>query len=386
MIICVVSDVLGEANNGTTIAAFNLINSLKKAGHDVRIVSPDSEKAGQINYYIVPTYTFGPLDFIVEANGVRLARGDSLVLMRAMTEADLVHVVTPLSLGRKAMKVATYLGKPITASFHMQAENVTAHFFNFQNIKWINNLVYHDFYNHVFRYADAIHYPTQFIRDTFEKAIGKTTPGHVISNGVNKEFHRHDIEKPANLKGKFLIYCTGRYSKEKNQQLLIRAAAASRYAEKIQIVFAGSGPRLKGLQALSAKLLPNPAIFRFFSRAELVDALSIGDLYVHTSSVEIEAISCLEAIACGLVPVINNARRSATRYFGLHENNLFKEDDYRDLARKIDYWIDHPKEKEECAKEYAGYSKQFDFDTCMHQMVSLLEETSKIKKEPRHGK
>ncbi len=385
MIVCVVSDVLGKANNGTTIAAYNLIRTLQAKGHEVRIVCPDKDKSGQVDYYIVPTYSFGPLDFIVEANEVSLAKGDSLVVMRAMSECDEVHVMTPFSLGRKAVKVANYLGKPVSAGFHVQAENVTAHFFFFQNIKWINKLVYWNFWNKQFKYVDAIHYPTQFIRDTFETAIKEKTPGYVISNGVNKEFHRKDIEKPDYLKDRFVIVCTGRYSREKNQAVLIKAVGLSKYNDKIQIVFAGEGPKLRKLQKMTKKLNKNPAIFRFFSRAELVDILSIADLYVHSSSVEIEAISCLEAIACGLVPLINNAKRSATRYFGLEENNLFDEDDAKDLARKIDYWIEHPKEKKACEERYAGYSKEFDFETCMERMHDMILETSKIKKEPRGG-
>ena len=43
MIITVVCDVLGEENNGTTIAAMNLIRSLKAKGHEVRVVCPDEE-------------------------------------------------------------------------------------------------------------------------------------------------------------------------------------------------------------------------------------------------------------------------------------------------------------------------------------------------------
>lgn len=381
MIVTLVSDVMGEANNGTTIAANNLIRSLREKGHEVRIVCPDADKKGQINYYVVPTYTFGPLDFIVEANGVSLAKGDAMVLMRAMEEADEVHVMTPFSLGRKAVKVAKHLGKPVSAGFHVQAENVTAHFFFFQNVKWINHLVYLNFWKKLYCDVNAIHYPTQFIRDTFEKAIGRKTPGYVISNGVNKQFRKRDIAKPSNLKGKFLILCTGRYSKEKNQQLLIRAVAHSKYKDKIAIIFAGEGPRKRRLEKLSSKLLTNKAMFNFYDRDSMVDALSMGDLYVHTSSVEIEAISCVEAIATGLVPLINNAPRSATRYFALNDNNLFKEDDYKDLARKIEYWIEHPEEKKKAAEEYAGYAKQFDFENCMAEMEKMVVATSKIKKE-----
>ena len=37
MIITIVSDVLGRENNGTTIAAMNLIRSMKARGHEVRV-------------------------------------------------------------------------------------------------------------------------------------------------------------------------------------------------------------------------------------------------------------------------------------------------------------------------------------------------------------
>ena len=61
MKIAIICDVLGTANNGTSLAAFNLINSLKEKGHDVRVVCPDEDKRGQEGYYIVPKYNFGLL-------------------------------------------------------------------------------------------------------------------------------------------------------------------------------------------------------------------------------------------------------------------------------------------------------------------------------------
>jgi hypothetical protein len=57
---------------------------------------------------------------------------------------------------------------------------------------------------------------------------------------------------------------------------------------------------------------------------ELVKMINMSDLYVHTSEVEIEAISCLEALSCGIVPVINDSSKSATRTFALSEKNLFQ--------------------------------------------------------------
>jgi glycosyltransferase involved in cell wall biosynthesis len=102
---------------------------------------------------------------------------------------------------------------------------------------------------------------------------------------------------------------------------------------------------------------------------------------VHTSSIEIEALGCLEALNCGLIPVINDSPGSATRYFALTPNNLFKMNDYRDLAKKIDYWVEHPEEKAKLALRYASYCGQFDFDRCMDQMEQMIVATSKIDKK-----
>ena len=55
MVITVVCDVLGEANNGTTIAALNLIRSMRERGHTVRVVCSDQNRKGEEGFYIVPT-------------------------------------------------------------------------------------------------------------------------------------------------------------------------------------------------------------------------------------------------------------------------------------------------------------------------------------------
>lgn len=50
MIVTVVSDVLGVENNGVTIAAMNLIRSLKEKGHTVRVLCPVWDRRGIISY------------------------------------------------------------------------------------------------------------------------------------------------------------------------------------------------------------------------------------------------------------------------------------------------------------------------------------------------
>ena len=56
----------------------------------------------------------------------------------------------------------------------------------------------------------------------------------------------------------------------------------------------------------------------------------------------------------------------------MSEKNLFKYDSPEDLANKIDYWIEHPEEKEECSKQYLGYTKQFEQKYCMEKTRNMI--------------
>ena len=226
MTITIVCDILGEENNGTTIACMNLIRFLRAQGHTVRVVCADQDKAGNECFYVVPELNLYLLNPIVERNGVTLPRVDRSLLEDAIRDCDVVHTTFVLQLSHTAVKIAKAYNKPITSSFHCQAENVTAHFLC-KDLDAINRGVYRACYQMVYQYSDIIHYPTQFIRDTFEAVVGPTN-GRVISNGVNSMFTPGPAKRPEGLEGKFLIVSTGRLSSEKNQEILIEAIGRSR--------------------------------------------------------------------------------------------------------------------------------------------------------------
>lgn len=50
MKVTIVCEVLGKANNGTTVAALNLIRSLKEKGHSVKVICPDADREGLEGY------------------------------------------------------------------------------------------------------------------------------------------------------------------------------------------------------------------------------------------------------------------------------------------------------------------------------------------------
>ena len=381
MKIAIVCDVLGEENNGTTIAAMNLIRSLKQKGHEVRVVCPDEDKAGEPGYYVVPKLNAGPFNHYLEKNGVRVARMEQDKLEAALEGVDIIHVLLPFVLGKAAAQYAVEHDLPLTASFHCQAENITSHAF-MKNFTPLNNETYRIFYKRLYQYVDIIHYPTQFICNTFEEVVGPTEH-RVISNGVNKAFRKKTVSRPPEFAGNYTVLFTGRFSPEKSHGVLLEAVARSKHRDEIQLVLAGSGPKRDEIYNLALKKGLIPPVMNFYSRDELIDVINCADLYVHPAEIEIEAISCLEAIACGRVPLIADSPRSATRFFALTDANLFHFNDPDDLAAKMDWWLEHPAEREKCSAEYLDYARRFDFDVCMDEMEQMLFDAVAMKRHAR---
>lgn len=379
MKIAIICDVLGEANNGTSLAAYNLIKSLKEKGHEVRVVCPDPLKSGEDGFYVMPTINFGIFNNYVKHNGVSLAKKDITTLEKACEGVDIVHGMLPFTCSQLAAKYCLEHHIPMTSGFHAQAENITSHFFT-MNSGLVNKSVYKALWRMYYKKVDAIHFPTEFIRSLIMDKYHLSGPKpYVISNGVQTSIFNDKIEskRPTYLNGAFIIVMSGRLTKEKNQKILLKAIRKSKYKDYIQIIFAGDGPRKEALLKYGIKHLKNPPIIRSFKHEELNKVLRYADLYVHTSIIEIEAISCLEALACGLVPVIANSPRSATSKFSLRKESSFNYKSVKDLSDKIDWWIEHPEERKKASKEYAEYAKGFDFNLCMDKMEKMFLEVIK---------
>ena len=373
MVITIVCDVLGEENNGTTIAAMNLIRYLKSQGHRVKILCADQNKKGEEDCFIVPNRSFGKvLDAYVEKVGVTLAKPDEEIVRSAVEGSDIVHIMVPLSLGMCAVKIAKEMNIPMTAGFHMQAENLTC-YVKLNKIKPVNNFVYKYIWKHTYQYIDGIHYPTQFIRSVFEKNIKRQTPGYVISNGVHDYVQKRDTQKPEEFKDKIVILTTGRYAREKSQDTLIKALRYSKYKDKIQLILGGQGPKEKKYRKLARYLKIEP-IFKLFPRNEIIDVLNFSDLYVHPAEVELEGIACLEAIMCGKLTIVSDSRLSATKEFAVDDRCIFKCRKPKDLARVIDYWLDNPEEKKLVEQKYLESSNVFNQNECMKRMENMMFE------------
>ena len=368
MKILIVIDQYDNLSNGTTISAKRFVDGLRKNGNEVQILSTGKDEEDKV---LLKTYKFPKIiDKYFKANEMVFARPDEEVMRNVFKEQDVIHFYMPFRLAKKGVKIAEEMHIPHTTAFHVQPENIT-YTMGLGTHHHLNDTIYTYFRNYFNKFRH-IHCPSNFIANRL-KEHGYTAKLHVISNGVGEEFKYNRKEKPEDLKDKIVITMVGRYSPEKRQDVLIDAIKKSKYENKIQLVLAGKGLCYEQYEK-QGKNLTNKPILKFYPKDELVDLLSYTDIYVHSADAEIEAISCLEAIACGNVPIISNSNESATVQFAMDEDSLFEHGNSDDLARKIDYFLDNPKVLEEKRKAYSEFANKFRIENSVKLMEEMFRE------------
>jgi glycosyltransferase involved in cell wall biosynthesis len=382
MKILFVIDSFYTTNNGTSISAQRFAGELRKRGHEVKVLCWDTPEYIENNLtdgdFTTKKFHIPVFQPLCDKHDFSFAYNNKNIVHAACDWADIVHVFVPFGIEKEAIDYCNQIGKPVTAAFHIQPENMTSSV-SMGKVEWFNELFYRSFCYNIYNRVRHVHVPSQFMGNMIAER-GYTAKIHPISNGIQEAFMEAG-ERKANgrkVKGEsqkdiFKIMMIGRLSQEKRQDVIINAVKYSKYADRIQLVFAGRGPEYEKYVELGKELKHQPQ-FVYVGRDELIEHLLETDLYVHASDMESEAISCIEAFSTGLVPVIANSHVSATPQFALDGRSLFMPGDPKDLARAIDYWLDHPKERHEMEEQYRLAGRQYSLEASVTQFEEMLNE------------
>ena len=371
--------------NGTTATCNRFAHELRKKGHAVRILGVPHPLKNPDHYFGLKPFHFPFFQGLIEKEGFCFAKLDYEVMLKAVKWADVVHLFLPFKLSNVARILAEAEGKSVTSAYHLQPQNVTSAL-HLGYSKCINNALYAGFRDYLFVHTRHVHCPSEMIANQLRKHKHVNNVTHVISNGVIPFFHRVESKKPEEYKGKFVVTMSGRLSKEKRQDLIIKAVATSKYNKDIQVVLCGKGPLEKRYRRLAHKLgLANPIQIHFCNQDELRDILCYSDVYVHASDFEIEGISAIEAITCGAVPVISDSELSATSDFSLDDEHcVFKRGSYKDLRAKIECLYEDKALREELSRKYEESAPQFALEAQVERLEKMFEialEETKEKKD-----
>lgn len=360
-----------SSNNGTTISCRRFADELRRQGHMVRIlgVCHPSEK----NAYILKKYHFPIIEPLLQKYDFQFPMINMSIIRTAIEWADIVHCMMPYALTYRCIPILRELKKTSTSAFHIQPENILSAI-NMGKCSWLNACVYRLWNKYIYQHFKYVHCPSQFMADELQKH-GYGNDIRAISNGISSVFVEQNHYKSKEYQGKIIITMVGRLAREKRQDLIIRAVALSKYADQIQLIFAGKGPLKDQYQRLAKRIgLKHQPNFVYYQQEQLVDLLSQTDVYVHASDMESEAIACIEAFATGVVPIISDSRLSATKAFALDDRSLFRAGDARDLAQKIDYWLDHPAERKVMGKRYVQEATNYSLEHSVRMFIQMCKD------------
>ena len=344
-----VLDTFDDVRNGAVISTQRFTAMLRKNGNRVTIVSTGREETDKVTLEaFYPPLAKG----VMQRMNFIFAWPDRLKIRDAIREADVVHVQFPFYLGFATAAIAKKLHKPLVATFHVQAEQLL-HNIGVKN-KWLIKFVYRIFIRFLYNKADVVICPSHFA-ETEIKRYGLTAPTVVISNGVTSEYAPSAF--PRKYPDKFVILTVGRNAAEKRQDWLIRAVANSPHRDQIKVIIVGNGPLRERLKQLSETLLAGNVDFEYLPPGEVIRLYNTSDLYVHCAEAEVECMTALEAMACGLPLLIANAPLSAAKQFALGQQQLFST--VEDLTRRIDYWYENPEALQRAKTQYLQLAEQY---------------------------
>jgi len=206
--ITMVVDTYCTTTNGTTITAMRMTEALREKGHTVYVLTGSDCDEKDI-------YTTGhnklPIVYqLTKSQGMLLAKSNKSIIQDAIKKSDIVHFLLPFKLCKEGKKIADKLNVPSTAAFHVQPENITSTFY-LNSVQTLNKLLYSSF-RKFYNQFTHVHCPSKMIANALKKH-GYKSKLHVISNGVAKEFYPKTVEKPQELKDKFVILMIGRLSR-----------------------------------------------------------------------------------------------------------------------------------------------------------------------------
>jgi len=364
MRIAMVIDAWDEPNNGAVISTQRFTELLRSRGHVVEVLATGRPAPGKVplKTFYVPT----PGN-IMQKMRYPFAWPDRRILEETLARQDLVHVHAPFYLGIRAVTLARAAGVPVVSTFHIQAEHLL-HSINIHSQTLVNWL-YKFFLRTTYNRSDHVVCPSDFAEKEL-RGYGLRVPSSVISNGVPPEYHPLPRDECPRFGDNFVILSVGRLSREKRHDLLIEAVRRSRHESRIQLVILGDGPLRAELEE-QGRTLTTPPVFRWLAAPELIPYYSGADLYVHTAEVEVECMSALEAMACGLPCLIARAPLSATSQFALSDSFLFEAGSREDLTQKIDAWIERPDALAKARVAYQEAAARYRVEASLEKLLDV---------------
>jgi phosphatidylinositol alpha 1,6-mannosyltransferase len=256
-------------------------------------------------------------------------------------DPDIIHIHSPVVLGNIAQIVAGSLRKPVVVTNHYLPINMSRSLSLDPLFGKTFITVSYSYLVHFCNRCEYVTAPTMTALNLLYEH-GLRAPAQAISNGVDlKKFSPGDRDKRLRQHFKLpqdrpLILSVNRLSLEKRIDVLIDAAA--KMTRDAHIAIASTGPAEAGLRAKveELNLKDKVSFLGFIHDTDLAPLYRLADAFAIPSEAELQSLTTMEAMACGLPVVAANAY--ALPELVHHEINgfLFQRGNSDEMAQYLD--------------------------------------------------
>lgn len=302
--------------NGVSTSITMLKNGLEKKGHEVFIVTVNSEKL---------EYKYEEQDHVIRIPGIPIGIYDyrltGIYPLRAINKIkkwnlDVIHSQTEFGVGTFARIIAKQLKIPLIHTYHTMYEDyvhyITKGYFDGASKKIVEYLT--KFYCDTT--ATELIVPTKKTYDLFKKKYRYDRNIHIIPTGIETERFYHEncdskkideLKKQLNIqKDDFVILFVGRLGKEKSVDVLIdcQSTLVKKYSN-CKLLIVGDGPDMDHFKEMTKKQkIENNVIFTGKVPYDQVPLYyQIANIFATASHTETQGLTVIEALAASL-PVV----------------------------------------------------------------------------------
>lgn len=343
MRIVIVTDQYPPMVGGVPTVTRQLATDLANRDHQVWVVAPSY---GSRDIYRIEqkvrVYRFSSFEWPTYGD-LRIAFLPFLPIRKLLKKADpdVIHIHSPIVLGNVAQILAGGLRKPVISTNHYMPSNM-GHALSTDPVfgKSFNNVTY-SYLVHFCNRCEYVTAPTNTALNLLYEH-GLRAPACAISNGIDlsefcpgprDEALRQRLQLPA---GRPLILSVNRLSQEKRIEVIIEAISKMR--EPAHLAIASSGPAEAELRAKVdvLQLHDRVSFLGFISDIDMVPLYRLADVFGIASEADLQSLTTMNAMACGLPVVAANAY--ALPELVHHEENgfLFTPGNSEEMAGYLD--------------------------------------------------
>ncbi len=369
------------AVDGVVISILNFRKELQRRGHEVHIFAGGNSHSREMaksykNVHIIrgvkfkkyPQYSLAFLPFY-----------PSLEVMR--TRFDINHAQTPFLIGAQGLIRSKLNRTPLVGTFHtMVTDPSTIREYTFDN-KTLQRFIIRYSWNYMrlfYNSCNEVIAPSAVIRDLLAK---NGIPGaDIVPNSVDLERFNTKVDGSGvrsrlgfSDRDQVVLY-TGRVSKEKRLETMIRAARLIK-EDRVKFLVVGTGPAYDHYKSMVRKngLGHRFTFTGFIPNKELPQYYAASDLFCIPSKFETQGMVALEAMACGK-PVVGADFLALKELIVPGSNGeKFRPNDHYDCARKIRKVINNTSSYKDMSSTAGLYSLENTTDRLLDAYKRILD-------------